>query len=275
MPWLVRNRLLLGRWTLSTAFEENIARVSAVATEATLRGLEIEPWSETWEHLYDALELRAVPELANVSVKTSAPCRLQLDWQRRIAAEARTLVLANLGTYLRAHVKGVARSLMAPGHRLWYHVVTGRDWAETGTVPDVWQRMGWSLRRWAVGDACRVFWLERIWRIPPAAGALWWGLMMGRLAVMALTGLGLSRLRGSVSVMLLLAGTIAYHLVLPGPISHDRFYVPIVPVVVAVVSLGLAGISLWVPAGYNELGAHALPLHDAAHLGGHHDRGHA
>jgi len=38
--------------------------------------------------------------------------------------------------------------------------------------------------------------------------------------------------------VLLLAGTVGYHILLPGPIAHDRFYVPVVPVVVALIACG-------------------------------------
>jgi len=244
LPWLVRNRLLLGRWRLSTAFDENVARVSAVATQAALQSIEVAPWSETWEYLYRTLELRAVPELAGVLAKASAPCALQMAWQHRIADEALMLVTANAGTYLRVHLEGVLRSLLDPGHRLWYRVITGEAWASTGVVPDIRQRMAWSLTRWAVGDALEAFWLERLWRIPPLAGALWWGLAAGRVAIGRRVVRCLWRLRRDVPDMrgpwaaLLLAGTVGYHILLPGPIAHDRFYVPVVPVVTALVICG-------------------------------------
>jgi len=250
LPWLVRNRLLLGRWTLSTAFDENVARVSSVATQAALQSIEVEPWTETWEYLYRTLELQAVPELAGVPAKELAPCALQMAWQRRIAAAALTLVAANADTYFRVHLQGVLRSLLDPGHRLWYYVVTGQDWTSTGVVPDIWQRMAWSLKHWAVGDALEAFWLERVWRIPPLAGALWWGLAAGRVAVGGLAVRSVWRLRRAALgarakystpdpwAALLVVGTVGYHILLPGPIAYDRFYVPVVPVVVALIACG-------------------------------------
>jgi len=273
LPWLVRNRLLLGRWTLSSAFDENVARVSAVATQAALQSIQVEPWSETWEHLYRTLELQAVPELAGVPAKELAPCALQMAWQHRIGEAALTLVAMNPGTYLRVHLQGVLRSLLDPGHRLWYHAVTSQDWVSTGVVPDIRQRMAWSLKRWAVWDALEVFWLERVWRIPPLAGALWWALAACRVTVVLLALRGLCRLRRDVCIArdasivrgpwaaLLLAGTVAYHILLPGPIAHDRFYVPVVPVVVALIACG----------GYNMGNDQVLPLHDIRGRGGHHD----
>jgi len=244
LPWLVRNRLLLGRWTLSTAFDENVARVSAVATQAALQSVEVEPWSETWEYFYRTLELQAVPELAGAPAKALAPCALQMAWQRRIADAALRQVATNAGTYLRVHLQGVLRSLLDPGHRLWYRVITGEEWASTGVVPDIWQRIAWSLKQWAVGDALEAFWLERVWRIPLPAGALWWGLAAGRVAVGRLAVRGtLCRGRGLWTAALL-AGTVAYHILLPGPIAHDRFYIPVVPVVVALIVCGAEDVGI-------------------------------
>jgi hypothetical protein len=87
--------------------------------------------------------------------------------------------------------------------------------------------------------------MERVRRIPPVAGVLWWGLAVGRVAAGRLVGRGIWRLRRDVFIArdpwaaLLLAGTVGYHILLPGPIAHDRFYVPVVPVVVALIVCGV------------------------------------
>jgi hypothetical protein len=240
-PWLARNRLVLGRWMLSTAFEENVARVSAVVTEAALRGVVAEPWTTTWEAIYDDLEARAVPDLAGVPDDwPGVPCEVRTVWKHRIARVAREVVLGDLGTYVRVHLRGVARGWLDPGHRLWYRVLTGRDWATTGVVPSIGQRMAWSLERGAVGDALAAFWSQRVARIPRLAGLLWWALIAARAVVGFLVLRGLWRLRRHPLVALLLAGAIAYHILLPGPIAHDRFYVPLVPVIVALVAVAWA-----------------------------------
>lgn len=237
-PWALRNRLAVGRWVISTAFEENIARVSAVATEAALQGVVVEPWTETWEALYDDLEARAVPELAEPGLdKSNISCDVQATWQCQIAAEARRVVASHLGTYLSVHLRGVVRGLVDPGHRLWYRVLTGRDWSATGVVSSIAQRMVWSLERRAVGDALAAFWSQRVARIPPLAGVIWWGLVIGRAAIWLLVLRSLWRLRRQTLVAVTLAATITYHILLPGPIAHDRFYLPIVPVVVALLAL--------------------------------------
>ena len=128
---------------------------------------------------------------------------------------------------------------MDPGHRLWYSVLTGDSWSSTGVVPDIWERVSWSVQRRAVGDAVNAFINQRITQIPVAAGAIWWGLLVGRLAVWCLVILGLWRLRQCPWQLTLLSGTLLYILFLPGPIAHDRFYMVAIPLVTAITALGL------------------------------------
>jgi hypothetical protein len=49
---------------------------------------------------------------------------------------------------------------------------------------------------------------------------------------------GIRRLRMHWAVAFLFTSTIIYHLILPGPIAHDRFYVPVVTVGVVLVVVG-------------------------------------
>ncbi len=244
LPWVVRNRLVIGRWMISTVFEENLARVSAVATLAELEGVRAEPWTETWEHLY-----RRVVGCtgAGAALSESCPplwvradCPQLYRWQARATASARRLVVGHLGAYIRAHLGGVARAALDPGHRFWYSTITGRDWSETGVVALIGERMVWSLQRGAVGDALQAFWTQRVREIPAVAAAIWWGLAAARLALWALAVRGAWRLRGQPNVSLLLAGVTAYHLLLPGPISHDRLYAPAIPAVCVLLVWGCA-----------------------------------
>ncbi|MGC9521555.1 MAG: glycosyltransferase family 39 protein [Anaerolineae bacterium] len=236
LPWIVRNRVVLGRWMFSTAFEENVARVSVVATLAEQAGVDAEPWSETWEYLYRRFSAtHGLP-------KTSLSCEMLDERRRQVAQAAKRFVLQHLGLYLRVHLRGVVKSLLDPGHRLWYHVITQRDWSATGVVPDIWDRMAWSLTRGAVGDALRAFWTERAAHIPFTAAMIWWSLVIGRTAVWFLAMRGIGGLRSSPICGLLMLGVVAYHLLLPGPIAYDRFYAPAVPVVSVLVADGLQGI---------------------------------
>jgi len=241
LPWLLRNRVVAGRWMLSTAFEENLARVSAVATLAEIDGVRVEPWTETWEYYYK----RFVSTVgARYDWDTRAPlpgeCTEQQRRQAEIARAARDVVRDHPFSYLRAHLRGVLTSLRDPGHRLWYHVLTGQEWESTGVVADIGARLGWSLERGAVGDALHALWTERVARPPLLAALLWWGLSAARVAVWWASGRGVWRLRRRPWLLLTLSGSIAYILLLPGPIAHDRFYLPAIPLIVVLFVLGIA-----------------------------------
>lgn len=238
-PWLLRNRLALGRWLLSTAFAENVARVSAVATLAEVNGVLADPWTETWEYLYGQIVSQAGAQYGwEPQEIASLPCAEGWRRQQQIAEVAREIVRQHPREAAAAHLWGVTLSLLDPGHRLWYRVLTGREWSTTGVVDNIWARLAWSLERNAWGDALRVFWQERGAHIPLTAALVWWGLLAGRGVVWGLGARGLARLRRRPWDALLLAGTVGYLLLLPGPIAYDRFYVPAVPAVVVVVAVG-------------------------------------
>ncbi len=237
-PWLLRNGLRTGTWTVSTAFRVNLARVSAVATMAEVRHVPAEPWTPTWEALYDALvRMTAQREGWAIPAVEGGDCAQRRRREAAVAASARQVVLRHPEAALRAHLRGVVRSLLDPGHRFWYAVLWHRPWAETGVVPDIWARIGWSLERGTVGDALLAFWRERMVRLPPEAAWLWWGLWLGRMALWWWGLRGLRRL--PLRVRSVLAGTVLYFLLLPGPIAYERFYLPAIPAVVVLVAAGM------------------------------------
>lgn len=265
LPWCARNRVIAGRWMVSTAFEENVARVSAVATQAALSGLDVEPWTETWEHLYRRVALTAGWD---VTLETGLSCADRLWQQREIALAARSLVGANLGIYARSHLWSTVRSVLDPGHRFWYRLLSGDAWETTGVVSDILGRVVWSLERGAVGDALQVFCSERLVRIPWRAAVLWWGLVGARLGVIALSLRGFLHLvrRRPVTALLLL-GVVLYHIALPGPIAHDRFYVPAIPIVCVLVTQGAEGYN----DGYHCLTGYRRPREGTTTSGGPND----
>jgi hypothetical protein len=263
-PWVLRNHLRFDRWLLSTAFGENVARVSVVVVQAALIGVEAEPWTATWEDVYQQFVISVDPAAVSIlAPRPDVPCAVLDHHHRQVADAARRTVAEHSGLYMGLHLRGVARSLLDPGHRLWYRLGTGRDWVETGVLPLVGPRIRWSLERGAWGDALSAVWQERVVRIPWGAGLLWWGLWGGRLLVAWMVVRGLLRLRSQALVMMLFLGVVVYHLILPGPISHDRFYAPVVPLVVVLVA--------WGADGYNR--AERLPTGSLGGGGGHDDRG--
>lgn len=242
LPWSWHNRRVLDRWIISTAFEENLARVSAVATLAEVQGVPVEPWTETWEYLYEqGVVARAARRYGWTQPWESyqLPCAVQTQRHQQIAEAAREIVSAHPWAYTRAHLRGVFASLIDPGHRLWYPALTGETWAATGTLDDVWARMAWSFERYAWLDAFQALWQERIARLSPTAALIWWGLVALRGTVWWYGARGAARLwRRRPWAALTLVGLTAYLLVLPGPIAHDRFYTPAIPAVAVLLALG-------------------------------------
>ncbi|MBN1873847.1 MAG: glycosyltransferase family 39 protein [Anaerolineae bacterium] len=265
-PWLLRNRMLLDRWMLSTAFEENLARVSAVATLAEVEGISADPWTETWEYLYGQIvsqaaarygwqpgqESREVEEQEKVwlpRLAISPFCEEARERQTQVATVARDVVVQHPREFVSSHLWGVSLSMLNLGHQFWYRVLTGQDWAATHTVDNIVVRIAWSLKRNAWGDALQALWQERIAHIPRQAALLWWGLLAARFAVWGLSLRGVWRVlksrfltnprRLQTRLALLLTSTVAYILLLPGPIAYDRFYLPAIPVVVILLALGL------------------------------------
>ncbi len=239
-PWLARNRLVMGRWMLSDAFEENLARVSAVATLAEVAQVTAAPWTPTWEFIYDMLELHAAIrydwDVAETAGGDNEGCEARTARHQQLAALAQEVLAQHPRAWITAHLRGVGRSLLDVGHRHWYRTLCGRAWATTGAVPDIWARMGWSLERGAFGDAIMALVRERIVRPPWPAALLWWALLSGRLLVWALSLRGLARLRSTPNIALLLGMTVAYVIALPGPIAYDRFYMPAIPAVVVLMA---------------------------------------
>jgi len=152
---------------------------------------------------------------------------------------ARERVAGQRRPFLSAHLKGVLRSLLRVGHATWYLDLTGEPWEVTGILEDVWQRMGESFAIGAVGDAFHALWLERVVRAPLGPALLWWGLLLARVLLWWLAlrgGLHLFHLRPYVALLLL--GTVAYFILLPGPIAYERFYMPAIPATVTLVACG-------------------------------------
>jgi len=240
MPWVLRNAVVFKRGLLSTAYEENLARVSAVATLAEVEGIPAEPWTPTWEALYNRLVETAAQRCAwNAAPEDALPCLEREQRRQDVAASARDVVLAHPGAFVSSHLRGISNSLLNLGHRDWYRALTHKTWEQTGVLDNIWKRMGESLSIGAVGDAFHALWLERVVNAPLDAALVWWGLLALRTAVWWGALCGCRRLRHAPA--LLLGGIAVYGLLLAGPIAHDRFYLPAIPAVVISLAVGMRG----------------------------------
>ena len=240
LPWVLRNSIVFKRGLLSTAYEENLARVSAVATLAEVEGIPAEPWTPTWEALYNRLVEATAQRCAwSAAPEDTLPCLEREQRRQDVAASAREVVLAHLKAFVSSHLRGISSSLLNLGHRDWYQALTHKTWEQTGVLDNIWKRMGESLSIGAVGDALHALWLERVVNAPPDAALVWWGLLALRAAVWWGALCGCRHLRHAPA--LLLEGVVVYGLLLAGPIAHDRFYLPAIPAVVILLAVGVRG----------------------------------
>ncbi len=238
-PWIVRNRVVFGRWFLSHAFENNLARVSAVATLARAQNRWVEPWTPTWEALYSGLLAEAQARYGDAfypSPRTAAEADL---FQRQMAAVAGGVVRQHPRAFLAAHLDGFLRSWVPHEHQFWYERLSGQPWgalgSETGVVNE-------AVRRWRAGDprgAWDHIWQERFVGLPPLGLALWLGWLLAYAGAALLIARGTWRLRGQPDVLWLGWAAVLYTTFLPGPIADVRFQVPVMPLLLALLAAGL------------------------------------
>ena len=238
-PWLLRNRLVFGRWLFSHAFDNNLARVSAVATLARAHGERVAPWTPRWEALYAGLLLEAearYPDFVGVPRSAAEADRTH----RQLAAVARDVIGQHPQAFVLAHLTGFMRSWVPQEHRFWYARLAGASWDSLGSEEGVLGRALEQGQAAGLGAALRFIWRARFGALPPLAQGLWlgWLLAYGVSGVLLLRGTW--RWRGRPALLLLAWGTILYATFLPGPIADIRFRVPVAPLLVVVMALGLA-----------------------------------
>jgi hypothetical protein len=130
------------------------------------------------------------------------------------------------------------RSWVPQEHRFWYFVLTGRSWESLGTAEGV---LGQAVERWrAVGpqEALQFVWQARFASLPPLALALWLGWLLAYALSAVLLARGTWMLRHCPAVLVLCWGSVLYTAFLPGPIAHIRFRLPVVPLLIALMTVG-------------------------------------
>jgi hypothetical protein len=233
VPWLVRNHLVYGDWFLSLAFDDNLAHVSAVATVLEAKGEEVAPWTPQWEETYmieivtPASTTYGWTERVDSSTPPEAVRR-----QREMAAIARSLLRQHPSAFVVAHLKGVLRSFVPSLQRHWYAYMVKEPWPESEALHTVLSQAWTRLRcgKWSGGMAVIGDWW---WRHPPLARELWLvsAVLYGLGGGLLLAGMWSLRTRPGVLVG---SGLILLYLaLLPGPIAYIRFWMPGVPLAIA------------------------------------------
>jgi 4-amino-4-deoxy-L-arabinose transferase-like glycosyltransferase len=243
LPWVFRNWLVFGRPLLSTAFQDNLARVSAPATLARVRGETVAPWTPRWEALYAEIVAAAADrfawppgELATLDTATYE------RRQQEIAAVAGDIVRTHPADAVAAHLTGIARSWLPTEYGFWYEYLAGTPWS---ALPATTDAMGRALALVRAGDwrAALDLLIDARWnRLPALARVLWYGWGVSYVAGFVCLAAGLWALRRETAVAVL-AATIVIVTLVPGPIAYVRFRVPVVGLLVALEVAGALAIA--------------------------------
>ena len=226
-PWVIRNLSVFDRPMLSTAFENNLARVSAPATLAESRGQTVAPWTPSWEALFlEVVEAATRKDPGLFSMPVNAMTPQQTDRAAlELADAARGIIAAHPAAFVTSQIKGAVHGLMPQEHRFWFEQLGGQKWdsAMPGGMTNRIRDSGWGA-------------------VPPLAPLLsvsYAAFYIIGGAAMAIGWWRLSRTDGVTAAAMGLF--IVYMLVLPGPIAYERFRIPIMPL--AFVLMGCALVS--------------------------------
>jgi hypothetical protein len=209
-PWLLRNKITFGDFFLSHTYDDNLARVSAVATLAEVNHESVQPWSPRWEEIYGSLVSAAAAEYRWDN--TQAPsCEAQDQRRSDVAAVALTTVREHAQAFVASYVKGAARALLPQEQFYWYERITGSA-LESGT--------GWTGK-------------------PPLALVMWALWLIGYGLIYAGIVAGAFALWFRRHMVIVMLGLLIFGLILPGSLSYIRFRVPVAPEMVVLQTVGL------------------------------------
>jgi 4-amino-4-deoxy-L-arabinose transferase-like glycosyltransferase len=243
-PWLLRNWLVFGRPFLSNAALGYVARVTAPATLGVSEGHQVPPWSPTWEARYHAIVTRtAVRHDWNLEPTVPLSPRESDRRERQIAQVAWEIVLAHPWAAVRAHVVGFARSWAPQEQAFWYAHLSGQPWETTGVAANTFRDAVEILCAGRPLEAFQLAFVQPWARLDSLGRVLWYGWGAGQLLAGGLMLAGLWRLRRRPALAFVLAATILYATLPPGPIGYARFRVPVVPLI-TVLQVAGAGATL-------------------------------
>jgi 4-amino-4-deoxy-L-arabinose transferase-like glycosyltransferase len=236
-PWILRNRLVFGRWYLSTAFEGNVSRVSAPATLAAVDGEYVPPWSEEWEALFGQIVSRTAALYGWHKPWDQLSARELDAANHQVYTTALQVLRRHPGAWLRSHLLGTGRYLEPQTYRACYARFTGQDWPPD-ILDDALIHVSRALRHGDWSEASRIVANERWTKLDPLQRAVWWGAFGTQVLGLGLVLLGTWRLRDRPALAVALLLAIACVLWLPGPIAYERFRAPVMGLLTALIGLG-------------------------------------
>jgi len=253
-PWIIRNQLVFGRPFLSTAFQGNLSRVSAPATLLTARGQYAIPWSAEWESAFGEIVTQASERYQWNQTWESMDARARDQANHQVYRVARQVLAQHPAAWLVSHLQGTLRYLEPQTYRSLYAHWTGNPWPPDvlddalihtvrAVVHDEWEQAGQIIAQ------------ERWSRLTPLQRAIWWGQLGALVLASTILLRGVWAVRHHPALLLATAGTVAYVLLVPGPIAYERFRTPVLGPILALATLAFAS-----PYGpcYNQRGQSTL-----------------
>jgi 4-amino-4-deoxy-L-arabinose transferase-like glycosyltransferase len=244
-PWIVRNVRVYRRVFLSTAFQGNVSRISAPATLLTVQGRGPEslssviPWSAEWESAFGEIVAEAAERYHWDQAWTTMDARTRDRADYQVYLVAREILFQHPRAWVTSHLQGTLRYLEPQIYRALYHHWTGMTWP-----PDVLDDALIHAERATLREdgpqARTIIALERWHKLTALQRAIWWIMLAAILLALILLARGAWRLRRHPALFWATLGTIAYVLLLPGPIAYERFRVPVLGLILALVSLAFA-----------------------------------
>ncbi|MBN1642865.1 MAG: glycosyltransferase family 39 protein [Anaerolineae bacterium] len=233
-PWYARNARVFGRPFLSTAFQGNVSRVSAPATLGWARGTYVIPWSAAWDALFAEIVTETAQRYGWHKAWDALTAREVYAHDRQVYETAQAALLAHPGAWLASHLSGMLRYLEPQTYRVLYARATGLEWPPD-VLDDAVLHLARAIGRGQWEQASQIIAQERWQRLNATQRVLWWGMLVGQLIGAALTCRGMWALRRRGAHLALLALTIGYLLILPGPIAYERFRVPVTSLLVVLI----------------------------------------
>jgi 4-amino-4-deoxy-L-arabinose transferase-like glycosyltransferase len=241
LPWVVRNRVVFGEWFYTRTFDDNLAHVSAVSTLAEVRGERVAPWSERWEELYGEIIVTAALRYGWEDVDDAELSARERDQRlQNLASVGREIVLDHPLEFALSHTRAWLHSFIPQEHRFWYGYLTGVPWETLPVEGDALGRALRAARDGTLGDGLRLLLEERVLALPPLALALWLGWALAYAVAAVLFAIGVLRLRPWIVAFFIVA-TVFYVTFVPGQITQIRFRLPVMPLILLCVAVGLLG----------------------------------
>ncbi len=233
-PWLIRNRIVFGRWFLSTAFEGNVSRVSAPAAMLQAQMRYPAPWSDEWEGRFLELVSRAAAQYGwgKAWPDLTAPERDRQNHQLYLVA--RETLRAHPVAWITSHLQGMLRYLEPQTYKICYQRFAGRVWPA-----DVLDDAPIHFIRWISGghwiEAGQVIVQDRWQKLDALQRIVWWGTFAGQILGLGLMLRGIWKLghrrQAAATLWLIAAGL----LLLPGPIAYERFRTPAMGLILSLI----------------------------------------